>query len=92
MFKAFKSVVDKAAAAATGEAAGDNRAPGHGHEQEGQSRPQQQAPLDRPTCYALELLLLLLGLYWMQNDMGDFVEDGRSAVETAVCYGFEFWL
>lgn len=43
----------------------------------GQTGPQQI--LDGPTCYALELLLLLLGLYWMQNDMGDFVEDGKWA-------------
>lgn len=33
--------------------------------------------LDGATCYALDLLLSLLGLYWMQNDMGDFVEDGE---------------
>eukprot|EP00904_Undaria_pinnatifida_P002062 jgi/Undpi1/11857/HiC_scaffold_4.g01556.m1 len=37
---------------------------------------QPQQILDSATCYALDLLLLLLGLYWMQNDMGDFVEDG----------------
>lgn len=48
----------------------------------GQTGPQQT--LDGPTCYALELLLLLLGLYWMQNDMGDFVEDGTSTVCCAV--------
>lgn len=40
----------------------------------GQTRPQEM--LDGPTCNALELLLFLLALYWMQNDMGDFVEDG----------------
>lgn len=62
VFKAFKAVVDTAGSA------GDP-APG------GQNQPQQA--LDGPTCYALELLLLLLGLYWVQNDMGDFVEDGK---------------
>ncbi|CAM9289866.1 unnamed protein product [Scytosiphon promiscuus] len=61
VFKAFKAVVDTAGSA------GD-AAPG------GQTHPQQA--LDSPTCYALELLLLLLGLYWIQNEMGDFVEDG----------------
>lgn len=40
----------------------------------GQTGPEQC--LDERTCYALELLLLLVGLYWMENDMGDFVEDG----------------
>lgn len=89
VFKAFKSVVDKAAAAATGEAAGNNNAPGHEHEHEHEHEHQpRQAPLDGPTCYALELLLLLLGLYWMQNDMGDFVEDGMLVVGTPC--GFQF--
>lgn len=37
---------------------------------------QQQRPLDGATCRALDLLLSLLGLYWLQNEMGDFVEDG----------------
>lgn len=31
---------------------------------------------------ALDLLLSLLGLYWLQNDMGDFVEDG----ELSICF------
>lgn len=82
MFKAFKSVVDVAAAAAGGDAAGDSSAPGN----ELQPRP-QQPPLDGPTCYAMELLLLLLGLYWMQNDMGDFLEDGASTKPGAVLSG-----
>ena len=43
---------------------------------------QPQQILDSATCYALDLLLLLLGLYWMQNDMGDFVEDGECASVT----------
>lgn len=48
--------------------AGVGEAPGEGG---------RQRPLDGATGYALDLLLSLLGLYWLQNDMGDFVEDGE---------------
>lgn len=36
-----------------------------------------QQTLAGSMCYALDLMLSLLGLYWLQNDMGDFVEDGE---------------
>lgn len=44
--------------------------------------------LDRATWSALHLLLSLLGLYWLQNDMGDFVEDGEYVeLQELVTYG-----
>lgn len=66
VFKAFKAVVDTAGSGGDAPTGGQN---------------QPQQALDGSTCYALELLLLLLGLYWIQNDMGDFVEDGKSQLD-----------
>lgn len=68
VFKAFKAVVDNSSEAAAGAST----------TQWGLKRP--EPALDGATCYALDLLLSLFGLYWLQNDMGDFVEDGRRGV------------
>lgn len=37
----------------------------------------EQVVLDRETWSSLNLLLSLLGLYWVQVEMGDFTEDGE---------------
>ena len=65
VFKGFKAVVDTSGAAVYDQ-----------HQfLDGRDRSLERV-LDEATSRALDLLLSLLGLHWVQKDMGDFVEDG----------------
>ncbi|CAM9400418.1 unnamed protein product [Choristocarpus tenellus] len=77
VFKTFKKTVDACHAhCGSRESGGSERKHSKGSSVRSCPEWVRGLLMDGPTLVALGLMLSLFGLYWVERDMGDFVEDG----------------